>query len=81
VARRSKDEIDSEAASEVKGVRLEPIRVVRRQLTRPDGTTLEVDVPVYPPFRLEDRPPAERPARDKDREKGNGSQGSEVQGS
>ncbi len=40
----------------VKGAKLEPIRVVRRALTRPDGSTLEVDVPVYPPFRLEERP-------------------------
>ena len=40
----------------VKGAKLEPIRVVRRELRRPDGTTLEVDVPVYPPFRLEERP-------------------------
>lgn len=36
----------------VSGVPLEPIRVVERELTRPDGTTLRVKVPVYPPFRL-----------------------------
>ena len=40
----------------VHGAELEPIRVVRRVLTRPDGTTVQVDVPVYPPFRLEERP-------------------------
>jgi hypothetical protein len=39
----------------VKGAKLEPIRVVRRELRRPDGTVVQVDVPVYPPFRLEDR--------------------------
>jgi hypothetical protein len=40
----------------VKGAELKPIRKVRRELTRPDGTTVQVDVPVYPPFRLEERP-------------------------
>lgn len=40
----------------VRGARLEPIRYVERELTRPDGTKLRVKVPVYPPFRLEDRP-------------------------
>ena len=32
---------------------LEPIGSVRRELVRPDGTKIVVDVPVYPPFRLE----------------------------
>lgn len=41
----------------VPGAPLEPIRVVERLLTRPDGTTVKVKVPVYPPFRLRD--PAE----------------------
>ena len=41
----------------VRGAPLEPIGVVERELTRPDGTTLKVKVPVYPPFRLRD--PAE----------------------
>lgn len=41
----------------VRGARLEPIRFVERELTRPDGTKLRVKVPVYPPFRLEERPP------------------------
>jgi hypothetical protein len=39
----------------VQGAPLKPIRFVERELTRPDGTTLRVKVPVYPPFRLEDR--------------------------
>ena len=40
----------------VKGAKLEPIRVVRRELRCPDGSVVQVDVPVYPPFRLEERP-------------------------
>ena len=43
----------------VRGARLEPIRFVERELTRRDGTTLRVKVPVYPPFRLEERPSPE----------------------
>ena len=41
----------------IQGAPLEPIRMVERQLTRPDGTTLTVQVPVYPPFRLAEQPP------------------------
>jgi hypothetical protein len=40
----------------IRGVRLKPIRVVVRELTRPDGKKLRVEVPVYPPFQLEERP-------------------------
>ena len=40
----------------VPGVRLQPIRYVERELTRRDGSKLRVKVPVYPPFRLEERP-------------------------
>jgi len=40
----------------IKGRRLKPIRKVTRELESPDGTTLQVEVPVYPPFQLEDRP-------------------------
>ena len=42
----------------VRGAKLEPIRYVERELTRPDGSKLCVKVPVYPPFRLEERPSA-----------------------
>jgi len=42
--------------------KLEPIGVVKRKLTRPDGTTVEVEVPVYPPFRLAEPGTARRPA-------------------
>jgi hypothetical protein len=34
---------------------LEPVRKVVRELTRPDGSTLRVEVPVYPPFRLKEK--------------------------
>jgi hypothetical protein len=45
----------------IRGARLEPIRYVERELTRPDGTKLRVKVPVYPPFRLEERPAPKAP--------------------
>jgi len=47
----------------VPGATLEPIRVVRREITLPDGSKQMVDVPVYPPFRLEERPPPKPPTR------------------
>jgi hypothetical protein len=46
----NRDAKDSGAA--VKAAPLEPIRVVERELTRPDGTKVKVQVPVYPPFQL-----------------------------
>jgi len=36
----------------IEGEALEPIRVVERELTGPDGSRVRVRVPVYPPFRL-----------------------------
>jgi hypothetical protein len=39
----------------IEGERLKPIRRVMRDLERPDGTTLRVKVPVYPPFKLKGR--------------------------
>lgn len=33
---------------------VEPIRTVVRELTRPDGSTVTVEVPVYPPFEMKD---------------------------
>ena len=59
-SRRSstKEEIlDPEPQTGIEGAPLEPIAVVERELTRPDGTKLRVEVPVYPPFRLAERPP------------------------
>lgn len=51
--------------SVVQSAPLKPLRFVERELTRPDGSTLRVKVPVYPPFRLEDRstPPPSPDAR------------------
>lgn len=73
MARRGKD---SRPADSVKGAELKPIRTVRRELQRPDGTTVKVDVPVYPPFRLEERsekaPPAARRAGGKERKRKTG---------
>jgi hypothetical protein len=48
---------DPEARNGIEGAPLKPIGVVERELTRPDGTKLKVEVPVYPPFRLAERPP------------------------
>jgi hypothetical protein len=48
---------------EVQGAKLDPIGVVKRVLTRPDGSTVAVEVPVYPPFRLAERPTGRMPAR------------------
>jgi hypothetical protein len=53
--RRRKQKPQREAPQDVvRGAPLEPIRVVERELTRPDGTRVRVKVPVYPPFRLRD---------------------------
>ena len=44
----------------------QPIGTVRRTLVRPDGTKVSVDVPIYPPFRLENEPgpaPSKPPRR------------------
>ena len=46
---------------EVEGAKLDPIGTVERKLTRPDGSTVVVAVPVYPPFRLSDRPSLRKP--------------------
>ena len=47
----------------IQGVALQPIGVVERELTRPDGTKLTVKVPVYPPFQLPERKVAKSEAR------------------
>ncbi len=57
VARRNKDtawNLDTRP-KRVEGERLKPIRRVMREIQRPDGTILRVEVPVYPPFKLKDR--------------------------
>lgn len=61
-SRRSAKKQQREAPPEgIRGEPLEPIGFVERELTRPDGTKLTVEVPVYPPFRL--RQHAETPPR------------------
>jgi hypothetical protein len=72
-----------ESGALVTGAPLEPIRVVERELTRPDGTKVKVQVPVYPPFQLgtatapQEPPAARRPtrtpkARKRERRRGSG---------
>ena len=56
---RSRDSDANEREPLVSGAPLEPIRVVRRTLKRPDGSMIDVEVPVYPPFELESKQPAE----------------------
>ena len=57
MARQSKSAANNMEASarKIESESLEPIRKVVRELKRPDGTTLRVEVPVYPPFRLKDK--------------------------
>lgn len=49
---RSKIANEEPARREIRSAKLEPVRIVRRELVGPDGSVVEVDVPVYPPFRL-----------------------------
>jgi bifunctional pyridoxal-dependent enzyme with beta-cystathionase and maltose regulon repressor activities len=51
----AKKQIEPEQDRGIRSAPLKPIRVVVRELTRPDGKKLKVEVPVYPPFQLEDR--------------------------
>ena len=55
--------LDPEPRPGIEGAPLKPIAVVERELTRPDGTKLRVEVPVYPPFRLAERPPSKAEPR------------------
>ena len=57
------DTLDPEPRPGIEGAPLKPIAVVERELTRPDGTKLRVEVPVYPPFRLAERPPSKAEPR------------------
>lgn len=45
-----------ETVEAIPKIELEPIRTVVRELTRPDGSTVTVEVPVYPPFEMKDIP-------------------------
>ncbi len=54
---RSSKQAAAHVVTPERGAPLEPIKVVERVLTRPDGTKVRVEVPVYPPFELR-KPPA-----------------------
>ena len=59
--RRKSKRADGKQESPDSGIqseKLDPVRVIERELIRPDGTTMKVRVPVYPPFQLKQRPPA-----------------------
>lgn len=56
-------ETDKESERD-EGPRLEPVGTVRRELISPTGQKVLVDVPIYPPFRLEaGRPEKKLPRR------------------
>jgi hypothetical protein len=61
VARNTAEAEEAPKVGEVEGAKLDPIGKVQRKLTRPDGSTVVVEVPVYPPFRLSDRPSTRKP--------------------
>ena len=63
MARNTAEAEEAPKVGEVEGAKLDPIRVVKRSLIRPDGSTVVVEVPVYPPFRLAERPSSRKPAR------------------
>ncbi len=63
MARNTAEAEEAPKVGEVEGAKLDPIRVVKRSLTRPDGSKVVVEVPVYPPFRLAERPSSRKPAR------------------
>ena len=63
MARNTAEAEEAPKVGEVEGAKLDPIRVVKRSLTRPDGSTVVVEVPVYPPFRLADHASSRKPAR------------------
>ncbi len=65
MARRISNTAKKAADLGIRGAPLQPIGVVERELTRPDGSKLVVKVPVYPPFKLENRP--ERQAEPRER--------------
>ncbi|MGI9589902.1 MAG: hypothetical protein ACR2P8_00935 [Myxococcota bacterium] len=52
---KNRNQERSAAESGVQSAPLEPIDYKERELTRPDGSTVTVRVPVYPPFKLRDR--------------------------
>ncbi len=65
MARRRSNTAKNGADLGIRGAPLEPIGMVERELTRPDGTKLVVKVPVYPPFQLAERPERKSEARER----------------
>ena len=63
MARNASQAEETTKLGEVQGAKLDPIGVVQRVLTRPDGSTVVAEVPIYPPFRLAERPSTRKPAR------------------
>ena len=63
MARNTAEAEEMPKTGEVEGAKLDPIGVVKRSLTRPDGSTVVVEVPVYPPFRLAEHASGRKPAR------------------
>lgn len=63
LARRGGDAKQRTGHDAIQGEELEPIRTVERVLTRPDGTRVRVQVPVYPPFQLKQRASEKPPPR------------------
>ena len=61
MARNTAEAEEAPKVGEVEGAKLDPIGSVKRVLTRPDGSTVAVEVPVYPPFRLADRAGIRKP--------------------
>ncbi|HXV36191.1 MAG TPA: hypothetical protein VEC18_03525 [Myxococcota bacterium] len=53
--KRAVNDIEAPPARGVESEPLKPIRKVMREIVRPDGTILRVEVPVYPPFKLKQR--------------------------
>jgi len=67
VARRTKSAAKKEPRTKsdrIQSEPLRPVRVVQRTLTRPDGTTCKVEVPVYPPFQLKKPARSRKPRPD-----------------
>jgi hypothetical protein len=64
MAHRPRQATEPDEGSEPEpGPKLEPVRTVKRELISPAGHKVLVDVPVYPPFRLEGRPEKKPPER------------------
>jgi hypothetical protein len=52
-SRTAKKSGNANGEGQIRGAALEPVGIVRRELVSPNGEVVVVDVPVYPPFRLD----------------------------